>query len=76
MARPMSAAEYQQHRQDEIEGALRLHKFYSLHIGQLPQNIMSPEFVEIARAAQARERATLATKGIRRLAPSEGPQLK
>jgi len=37
---------------------------------------MSPEFVEIARAALARERATLATKGIRRLAPSEGPQLK
>lgn len=76
MARPMSAAEYQQHRQNEIEGALRCHKFYGLHIDQLPQDIADPEFVEIARAALARERAMLATKGIRRLAPSEGPQLK
>ena len=43
MARPMSAAEYQQHRQDEIEGALRCHKFYDLHIDRLPQDIADPE---------------------------------
>lgn len=76
MARPMSAAEFRQHCQDEIEGALRCHKFYGLHIGQLPQNIAAPEFVEIARVAMARELDILKNKGIRRLAPAEGPQWK
>lgn len=76
MARPMSAAEYDKHRRDEIDGALRLHKYHGLHIGQLPQDIASPEFTEIANRGLAREKDILAKMGVRRLAPAEGPQLK
>lgn len=74
----MNAHEYTAHRIDEIDGQLRLHRYYGCRrierSGLLPRDLASDEYTRIARAAVEREAKILKTMGVRRLAPGEGPQ--
>ena len=72
----MNAHEYTRHRVDEIDGQLRLHRYYGMRRldGRLPRDLGSDEYTQIARAAVEREARILKTMGVRRLAPGEGPQ--
>lgn len=54
-----------QYRIDEIEGQLRRHRFYGLSYAQLPPDIRSPAYTDIARRAVEREQADLARLGER-----------
>ena len=70
----MTAEQYAQHRIAEIDGMLRLHRYYELDLPQLPSDLRDPAYTDLAKQAHARESADLAARGIRRLAPGEGPQ--
>ena len=73
----MNAHEYTRHRVDEIDGQLRLHRYYGMRRldGRLPRDLGSDEYTQIARAAVEREAKILDKMGVRRLAPGEGPQM-
>jgi len=74
-----AALEYARVREDEIDGQLRLHRYYGCQriasAGLLPDELVSDEYRQIARRAVEREAGILKAMGVRRFAPGEGPQV-